>query len=234
MKPWQRELLDSIAAQGASPAGFADIDGLAPPKLAEYNHALAFAIPMDPRVMAGIANGPTPEYSALYQAVNIRIDETSRLAAGALERAGYKAWPVSSSIRSDPVNIRGDFPHKTAATRAGLGWIGRHAQLVNFKLGPWLRLGTVLFRADPGEVDVGRPVERSYCGDCRACVDACPAQAIRGETWTPGLDREALFSPRACDQWKKEHYFEFLKGHNCGICTAACIYGQKRLKRETA
>ncbi|MFO7750475.1 MAG: hypothetical protein R6V54_10325 [Desulfobacteraceae bacterium] len=54
------------------------------------------------------------------------------------------------------------------------------------------------------------------------CVDACPAHALKGTAWYPGVPREEILDVQACDQWKKEHYFEFHKGHNCGICSSVC------------
>ncbi|MGD9353360.1 MAG: hypothetical protein PVI72_10555, partial [Desulfobacterales bacterium] len=41
-----------------------------------------------------------------------------------------------------------------------------------------------------------------------------------------------ILDVRACDQWKKEHYFQYHKGHNCGICSAVCPYGLKVLKKK--
>jgi epoxyqueuosine reductase QueG len=79
---------------------------------------------------------------------------------------------------------------------------------------------------------VGPPVERHFCGGCKRCVEACPAQALTGEAWRPGMPRERILDARTCDQWKKEHYFQFHGGHNCGICSAVCPYGMKVLKRR--
>jgi epoxyqueuosine reductase QueG len=63
-------------------------------------------------------------------------------------------------------------------------------------------------------------------------VDACPAQALTGEAWTPDVPREAILDVRACDRWKRAHYFHYHRGHNCGICSAVCPFGLKVLKRD--
>ena len=97
---------------------------------------LAFLVPMSPRIMAAIKHGPTQAYADEYDRVNRRIDEAAAALAAESARRGFRALALAASERTDPVNIRGDFPHKTAATRAGLGWIGRHCQLVTCQIRP--------------------------------------------------------------------------------------------------
>ena len=63
---------------------------------------------------------------------------------------------------------------KPLAERAGLGWQGKHTNLVSRRFGSWLFLGsiftTVDLQADEAETD--------HCGVCDACIRACPTQAI--------------------------------------------------------
>jgi epoxyqueuosine reductase QueG len=192
-----------------------------------FPFALSWAVPMDPRIMAGIRSGPNQAYADEYSGVNGRINGLSVALAAEIRGRGFRAKPLAASHRTDTVNIKGDFPHKTAATRAGLGWIGRHCQLITRPFGPWVRLGTVF--ADI-EMPCGTPVERNFCGRCTRCVEACPAKALKGKAWYPGIPREELLDVQACDRWKKEHYLQYHNGHNCGICSAACPYGLKVLK----
>ena len=211
--------------------GAADLDGFSTPKDAEgrgFPRALSWAIPITPQVMAEVCHGPTQAYADEYDRINRRINELAGMLAAAISSRGFRAQPLAASKRSDPVNIKGDFPHKTAATRAGLGWIGRHCQLVTRRFGSWIRLGTVFTDMD---LPCGPPMERSFCGRCTRCVDACPAGALTGSLWSPGLPREDLLDPRACDRWKKENYFQLHAGHVCGICSAVCPYGLKLLRK---
>ena len=224
-----RGQLDAALEQGGAALwGVADLDGLTPPELGAWPRGVSYALAMDPVIMAGIAQGPTQIYCDLYDQVNQRLNALGAVLAAILGQAGWQAHPVPASVRSDPVNIRGEFPHKTAATRAGLGWIGKNCQLVSRPLGPWLRLGTVLtdapLTADP-------PQEKSFCGKCLACVQACPARALAGAAWSPGLAREEILSPTMCDAYKKKHFMHMHQGHTCGICSAACPWGQKTLRR---
>lgn len=189
-----------------------------------FPFALSWAIPMDPHIMAGIQKGPNQAYADEYARKNLYIQELSTALAAELIARGFRSKALAPSDRTDKIEIQGEFPHKTAATRAGIGWIGRHCQLITRPFGSWVRLATV-FTDMP--LPCGPALERSFCGQCRRCIEACPAKALTGNAWHPGLAREAMLDVQACDQWKKQHYFQYHKGHNCGICSAVCPYGEK-------
>jgi epoxyqueuosine reductase QueG len=195
-----------------------------------FPRAISWVIPMNPQIMSSIQQGPNQAYADEYARVNAQITRLAALLVDEIRDRGSRAQALAASERTDPVNIRGDFPHKTAATRAGIGWIGRHCQLITRKFGSWVRLGTVFTDM---ELSPGTPLERGFCGSCIKCVEACPAGALTGNPWYPGLPREEILVAAICDRWKKENYFEFHRGHNCGICSAVCPYGLKVLKRKT-
>jgi epoxyqueuosine reductase len=64
---------------------------------------------------------------------------------------------------------------KAWAARAGLGWIGKHTNLITREFGSWVFLGELLLSI---ELDYDSYIEPDRCGKCRACIDACPTQAI--------------------------------------------------------
>jgi len=63
---------------------------------------------------------------------------------------------------------------KALAEKAGLGWIGKHSNLLNREAGSWFFLGEI-YTSLPLPVD---EAVSEHCGDCTACIDICPTQAI--------------------------------------------------------
>ena len=208
--------------------GVADLEGFSTPldrTGRPFPTAISWVIPMKPEIMKGIRDGPNQTYSDEYARVNERINAVGETLTSKILSRGGNALPLAASDRTNKITIRGDFPHKTAATRADLGWIGRHCQLITRPFGPWVRLGTVFTDMD---LPSGTPMEKGYCGRCMLCVEACPANALTGKSWHPGILREEILDVHACDRWKKTHYMDYHQGHNCGICTSVCPYGLKQ------
>jgi epoxyqueuosine reductase len=67
---------------------------------------------------------------------------------------------------------------KPLAEAAGLGWQGKHTNLVSRRDGSWLFLGAIYTTLDLGETLQADEVHKVHCGSCSACLDACPTGAF--------------------------------------------------------
>ena len=63
---------------------------------------------------------------------------------------------------------------KALAEKAGIGWIGKHSNLINREAGSWFFLGEI-YTDLPLPVDT---VTEEHCGSCQSCIDMCPTKAI--------------------------------------------------------
>jgi len=87
--------------------------------------------------------------------------------AGRIEQAigpfGYRVFSDSAPVLE-----------KALAAKAGLGWIGKHSNLIHRQAGSWFFLGEIY-------TDLPLPADapvKNHCGACTACLDVCPTQAI--------------------------------------------------------
>lgn len=88
-----------------------------------------------------------------------------RLARWLIDQAGGE---VKVFVDTAPV------PEKPLGQAAGLGWQGKHTNLVSRDLGSWFFIGSVFTTL---ELD-SDPAESDHCGNCRACLDVCPTKAF--------------------------------------------------------
>jgi len=95
--------------------------------------------------------------AALGERINTEINQ------GELHQHQYRAFVDSGPILE-----------KALARNAGLGWIGKHTNLINRDAGSWFFLGELLTNL-PLPTD---PVASNHCGTCTACIEVCPTRAI--------------------------------------------------------
>ncbi len=122
--------------------------------------------------MWGVLNNPVAAYVSRYalgrdyhKLMRNRLQKLADLIHAEIGDFGYRAFVDSAPVLE-----------KALAEKAGLGWIGKHSNLINRKAGSWFFLGELY-------TDLPLPVDKpatEHCGDCRACLDICPTQAIVG------------------------------------------------------
>jgi epoxyqueuosine reductase len=132
-------------------------------------------------IMLGMNYGPPDDpLAALAQksAANISVYARNRdyhgLIKGKLKQLG--SWLAAQAKGSDLKVFVDTAPvmEKPLAQAAGIGWAGKHSNLVSREFGSWLFLGalftTLPLAPDPSEID--------HCGTCHACLDICPTKAF--------------------------------------------------------
>ena len=88
----------------------------------------------------------------------------------ALARWIVARWPGELKVFVDTAPVM----EKPLAQQAGLGWQGKHTNLVSLEFGSWLFLGEIYLSLDL----TPDPTEADHCGSCRNCLDACPTAAF--------------------------------------------------------
>ncbi len=112
---------------------------------------------------------------------------------------------------------------KPLAQSAGMGWQGKHTNLVSREFGSWLFLGTIF-------TDALLPfdrAERDHCGSCRACLDACPTAAFPAPYQIDA--RRCLSYLSIENKGPIPHAFRAAMGnriYGCDDCLAACPWNK--------
>ncbi len=224
-------LRSELVARGATLVAYADLSELPEDVRQGMPRGVSIALALDPEIIASTRSGPNKAYSDLYGAANDFLGGLSHFCAERIEEAGHKAVPRDATHQDiDWEKITTKLPHKTVATRAGHGWIGKCALLVTPDYGTAVRLTSVYTDAP---LEVGTPVNESNCGDCTECRDICPGKAVTGKNWSVGMAREELFDPFACRKAGSENAPE-PDVTICGRCIPVCPRTLRYLKRVGA
>ncbi len=100
------------------------------------------------------------DYHKVMRKRLVKLAKRIRQSAGSL---GYRPFCDSAPVMEKPL-----------AEKAGLGWIGKHTNLLSRDSGSWFFLGELYVNLP---LPVDRPVS-AHCGSCTACIDICPTRAI--------------------------------------------------------
>lgn len=126
-------------------------------------------LPPDPHMTETLAE-PEKAYIARYalgrdyhKVIRKRLNKLAEKISSVVGEFGYRAFTDSAPVMEKPL-----------AEKAGLGWIGKHTNLLNSKAGSWFFLGEIY-------TDLPLPIDKpatNHCGSCHACIDMCPTKAI--------------------------------------------------------
>lgn len=100
-----------------------------------------------------------------HKVIRKRLQQLAEKITAEVGEHGYRVFTDSAPVLEKPL-----------AEKAGLGWIGKHTNLINSKAGSWFFLGEILTDL-PLVID--KPAT-NHCGSCHACIDICPTKAIVG------------------------------------------------------
>ncbi|MHB8338287.1 MAG: tRNA epoxyqueuosine(34) reductase QueG [Ignavibacteriaceae bacterium] len=93
---------------------------------------------------------------------------------GKLSRLESELKEIDNNFESKSYVDTGPVMDKVWAVKSGLGWMGKHTNLINKEFGSWFFIATIITNF---EFDYAIPIP-DFCGTCTACIDACPTGAI--------------------------------------------------------
>ncbi|MDD2647454.1 MAG: hypothetical protein PHI27_02985 [Eubacteriales bacterium] len=155
---YEDELKSLLIQNGADKVGFGELFG----EIAEeYPRAVSIIVAVPPETVRGIHDAPTREYFDAYHGLNARLNALGEMCEKFLTERGFRAYAQTTERVTEFGRYETRLPHKTAATRAGLGWIGRSALLVTKEFGGAVRLTSVLTDAP---LEAAEPITEALCG----------------------------------------------------------------------
>lgn len=141
-----------------------------------------------------------------------------------LEMIQEEVGEVNARVFTDSAPVM----DKAWARKGGLGWIGKHTNLIHPKMGSWFFIGEIILDVS---LDYDAPV-KDYCGTCTRCLDACPTDALKPYQ----IDSNKCISYLTIELRENipDEYRGRLDGwsYGCDICQEVCPWNRFALEES--
>ena len=216
---------------GANFVHFVDITSLSNKENKNYPNAVLFGIKLSSDYLQNVMNTPNYVQEKVRQnsdfsddelyLTELKTDELADSISQWLINSGYNAYSHSDKNQIETGFFDGKYlktplPHKTIASMAGVGWIGKNNLLITTMFGSALCLGVILTDA-PLEIISNNSIP-SKCNNCNICVKMCEPQALKGHTWSVTAQREDMLDVYKCT--------------TCMNCLVFCPWTQDYIKKQ--
>ena len=221
------EIKKFLLKNGANVVGFANLKGLPEDIRENFDHGIVIGLKYSKEAIEKNKNGDLEEYYKQYNDLNKRLDDLAILTEKMIINKGYGAIAKLRSMVSYDEDFKSSLPHKTVATLAGLGWIGKNGLLITEEFGSALRIIVVLTNAP---LKCGKPIEQSLCTyTCNTCVNICPGNAVSGRLWNKSISRDDFYDAKACFKFASKYAKEKLGIEEaiCGLCVSNCPFTER-------
>jgi epoxyqueuosine reductase len=147
-----------------------------------------------------------------------------------LEALEAELKKIDPEFKSKSYVDTGPVMDKAWAVKAGIGWLGKHTNVINRELGSWIFIANIITNY---EFDYTEPIP-DYCGSCTACIDACPTDAILNEYVVDSnkcISYLTIENRGEIEQQFKGKFEGWVFG--CDICQDVCPWNIKFLQPTT-
>lgn len=175
------------------------------------NKAISIAARLSDNILEEIIDKPTKLYFHHYRAVNMFLDQLAVSIQQFIQKQGFRALPIPASQILDWEKQTAHLSHKKFAKDSGIGWLGRNNLIVSPAYGARIRFTTILTDIP---LIADKPLDID-CGECRKCIEACPAGSIKEE--------KKAFDHMGCYEKLKEfRKNRYVDQFICGVCVKHC------------